>query len=484
MTFTITEKDLAYAPATTLMELFKLRVVTPVDVLEAQKAEVEKTNGEVNAIVKAYWDMAMQMAEESTLRYANGTYRYLEGITVGVKDEHWDEGWVVTFGSLVHKDDPPMPKADPIVAKLKQAGAIPVMQTTVPELFFNQITDTLAWGTTCNPWNPEFTCGASSGGSGAALAAGYCTIATGSDMGGSIRIPSALNGCYGLKPAIGYVHTEEIFSYFSGTGPMARSFEDMVLMYNVISGPAPESPSVAEEPEYPLRYESVKGMKLAYLGGMGVIEPAPYVTKAMKDAFAVLQDQGAIVDFIDFDFEMEVPIFDIISKMAIGGAVGGMLKVGYADKLDQMTYYGQYFVNKALKAGYGADDLFEMQIEVKRLWAKLADEVYAQGYDLVLAPTVAMPHVPAQHDFTRGVPLSEDGVTYPLGVLMQYTLPWNFLNWCPVVTAPAGTSPKGIPIGMQIIGKPKDTVSVFRVAYAYSKGAKRFFTGDLFPGGF
>ena len=82
--YTITQKDLAYAPATTLMELFKLRVITPVDVLEAQKAEVEKTNGEVNAIVNAYWDKARQMAEESTRRYANGTCRYLEGITVGV----------------------------------------------------------------------------------------------------------------------------------------------------------------------------------------------------------------------------------------------------------------------------------------------------------------------------------------------------------------------------------------------------------------
>ena len=164
MKFTITEKDLAYAPATTLMELFKLRVIIPVDVLKAQMAEVDKTNGEVNAIVNAYWERAMQMAEESTRRYADGTYRYLEGITVGVKDEHWDEGWVVTFGSQIHKNDPPMTKPDPIVTKLKAAGAIPVIQTTVPELFFNQITDTLAWGTTRNPWNLEFTFGASSGG--------------------------------------------------------------------------------------------------------------------------------------------------------------------------------------------------------------------------------------------------------------------------------------------------------------------------------
>lgn len=481
--YRITEKDLAYAPATTLMELFKLRVITPVDVLEAQMAEVEKTNGEVNAIVNAYWDRAMQMAQQSTERYADGTYRYLEGITVGVKDEHWDEGWVVTQGSLLFKNDPPKEKPDPLVAKLKDAGAIPSLQVTVPEFCFNQITDTLLCGTTRNPWNLEYTCGASSGGSGAALSAGYCTLATGSDMGGSIRLPSALNGCYGLKPAIGYVHTDEIFSYFSGNGPMARSFEDLVLMYNLISGPAAESVNVAEEPEYPLRYESIAGMKLAYLGGMGIVEPAKYVSDSVDSALDLLRAQGATVDAVDFDFEIEGNIFDIISKMAIGGAMGGMFQ-SFADKTDRMTHYVAHFVEKAQTAGYGPRDLFEMQNEVKRLWSKLADEVYALGYDLVLAPIYAMAHVPAQHDFTRGVPLTEDGITYPLGVLMQYTLPWNLLNWCPVVVVPTGISPKGIPLGMQIIGKPKDTATVFRVAYAYSRGATRFFTGDLFPGGY
>ena len=481
--YTITQKDLAYAPATTLMELFKLGFITPVDVLKAQKAEVEKTNDKVNAIVNAYWDKAMQMAEESTRRYANGTYRYLEGITVGVKDEHWDEGWVVTMGSLIFKDDPPKDKPDPIVAKLKDAGAIPSIQVTVPEFAFNQITDTLLCGTTRNPWNLEYTCGASSGGSGAALAAGYCTIATGSDMGGSIRIPSSLNGCYGLKPAFGYIHTEEIFSYYSGSGPMARSFEDLVLMYNVMNGPAATSVNVAAEPEYPLRYESIEGMKFAYIGGAGVVEPAPYVTASMNDAFELLRSQGATVDVVDFDFEIEGNIFDIISKMAIGGAMGGMFK-SFANKTDQMTYYVRHFVEKAQSAGYGPDELFEMQTEVKRLWNKVADEIYDKGYDGVLAPTVAMTHVPAQHDFTRGVPLTEDGVTYPLGVLMQCTLPWNLLNWCPVVSVPTGISPKGVPIGMQIIAKPKDTATVFRVAYAYSKGAPKFFTGDLFPGGY
>ncbi len=475
------QQELAYMPATLQMELFKRGVVTPIDVLKAQKAIFDATNDKVNAATFTFWDKSMKMAEESAERYRNGTYRELEGLTVGVKDEFWDEGWVVTFGSLVHKNDPPKKQADPIVAKVRAAGAIPVMGTTVPELYFNQITDTLAWGTTRNPWNLVYTCGASSGGSGAGLAAGYFTVALGSDMGGSIRIPSSLNGLYGLRPGFGAIHTDDPLTHISSGGPMARTFEDLVMLYNVIDGPSPLSVNVGEQPKYPLHYASIKGMKIAYLGSMGAVKPAKYVEKAVRDAIKVLEAQGAQVDVIDFDFEYPGPIFDLIGKIALGGAMGGGLVMNYSDKLDQMTYYGKHFVEKAMKSEHGSIGLQEAQNEIKRMYAKLYEEVYAKGYDVVLAPTVAMTHVPAQHDFTKGEPLTEDGVTYPLGVLMQYTLPFNYLGWSPAMSVPAGIGPKGVPIGMQIIGKPQATADVFRVAYAYSKGGPKFFTGDLFP---
>jgi amidase len=414
------QRELAYMPATMQIELFKRGVITPVDVLKAQKAEFEATNDKVNAATFTHWDDAMKMAEDSTKRYQNGTYRELEGITVGVKDEFYDEGWVVTFGSLVHKNDAPMKVADPLVAKVKAAGAIPVMGTTVPELYFNQITDTLAWGTTRNPWNLTYTCGASSGGSGAGLAAGYFTVALGSDMGGSIRIPSALNGLYGMRPGFGAVHTEDPLTHISSGGPMARTFGDLVMLYNVIDGPTPLSPNVGAQPEYPLHYPSIKGMKIAYLGSMGAVKPAKYVDKAVKDAIKVLEAQGAQVDVIDFDFEIPGALFDYIGKIALGGPMGGGLVMSYSDKLDQMTHYGKHFIEKAMKMQNGSIGQQEAQIVIKRMYAKLYEEVYAKGYDVVLAPTVAMTHVPAQHDFTKGKPLTEDGVTYPLGVLMQY----------------------------------------------------------------
>ena len=278
------QQELAYMPASLQIELFKRGDISPVDVLMAQKAQYDRREEQVNAVTTAYWDTALKMAQESAARYANGSARELEGITVGIKDEHYDTGWVVTQGSLVHKNDAPKDHADVMVTKLKAAGAIPVVHTTVPEFYLNFVTATRAWGVTRNPWNLKYAVGGSSGGSGASLAAGYVTLATGSAMGGSIRIPCAFDGLYGLKPAFGYVHTDLPMSHFSGTGPMARTFEDMVLMYNVISGPGAHSVIIAPATRFPLRYESIQGMRIAYLGGMGVVKPTKEVEAAMQDA--------------------------------------------------------------------------------------------------------------------------------------------------------------------------------------------------------
>ena len=477
-----TPKELAYLPATLQIELFKRGDITPLDVLKAQKAEYDRTEKKVNGVTIAYWDVAMKLAEQSTKRYKDGTYRELEGITVGIKDEHHDAGWVVTQGSLIHKNDPPKGEADPIVAKLKEAGAIPVLQTTVPEFYLNFVTSTRAWGVTRNPWNLKFAVGGSSGGSGASLAAGYVTLATGSDMGGSIRIPSAFCGLYGIKPTFGYFHTDLPMAHFSGTGPMARTFEDMVLMYNVIAGPGPHSVNVAPSPEYRLKYEPIKGLKIAYLGGMGLTEPSKDVVSAMNDAIHVLKSQGATVDKVTFDFELKESLSEIFSRIALAGSMGGLF-AGYADKTDQMTHYAKHFIDKSAKGGYGNQQLQAGEELTKKMYAKLVDEVYMKGYDVVIVPTLPTSHVPADYDFTADEAPTDDGRAFPKSVGMQYTLPFNILNWSPVVSVPVGISPQSMPIGMQIVGKPHDTKMVFRVAYAFSKGGPRMYTGDLYPKG-
>ncbi|MEZ9924264.1 amidase [Vibrio breoganii] len=481
------QKELAYMPANTQIELFKSGMITPVDIVQAQKAQYESTNDTVNAVTYDHWDNALKAAKLATKRYEEGTYRTMEGVTFAVKDEHHDKGMKVTFGSKLHMDDEPMQYADPMVSKLKAVGAIPVVQTTVPELYFNWVTSTDAWGTSRNPWNPDFAVGGSSGGSGAALAAGYATIATGSDMGGSIRIPSSFNGLYGLKPAAFTVPNATLFSYFSGSGPIARSFEDMVMMYNVISGPDENwsVPTVGEQPNLSKATESLTGMKIAYIGDMGTSPMANYVADGMKDAMEVLRKQGATVDVVDFDFEMQMGLLEGVSNLAFSGAMGAPMMDGYAGVTDQMTSYTGKLIQKAIdhRDDYDGRAQAKTEAEVQRMWTKLSSEIYAQGYDLVIAPTMPTVSVPADYNFMTDAPIQEDGHTYDNAVGMMYTLPFNLLGWLPAASVPAGLSPDGVPFGMQIIGKPADTATVVKVAGAYSKGAPKFFKGDNLPKG-
>ena len=479
--YTITKKDIAYAPATMLMELFKQGVITPVDVLQAQMAEVEKTNGDINAITYTHFDTAMKQAEESTERYQNGTYRALEGITVGVKDEHYDQGWVVTQGSLVHKDDPPKEEADPIVKKLKEAGCVMSMQLTVPELYLGVAADTRAWGVTKNPWNPKFTPGGSSSGSGAALAAGYCTLATGSDMGGSIRVPSGQCALYGYKPSAGQYHNAELTSYYCNSGPMARTFEDMVLMHNVIAGPDIYSPNAFKMDPLPLVYPAIQGRKIAYVGGMGIIEPINDVQKGMDDAMKVFVAQGAIVDHVDLDLGLKPE--DISPKfrdMVLSGAMGAGMAT-YAEHLDKMMPYARSFIEQAASGGFGSSNLLKGEALVKDLYKRVVDAVFAKGYDVLLLPTVGSPHMGNQFDWTVGPDHIEDGRNYTKSIPGLYTIPFNMLNWMPIVAVPTGLTKKNMPIGMQIVGNAFDTETVMRFAYAYSRTAPKFFKEDLFP---
>lgn len=477
-----TLEQLVFMPATMQIELYKKDIISPVDVVEAQIAQFKLTNEKVNAVTYTHFAKARKQAKKAKQRYKEGSYRQLEGITVGVKDEHFDKGWKITMGSQIHKNDPPQDHADPIVEKLKAAGAILLLQTTVPELYLNFTTSTKAWGTTKNPWDLKYTVGGSSGGSGAALAAGYVTLATGSDMGGSIRIPSSVCGLYGYKPAFGEIHTDLPFSSFSGSGPMARTFEDMVLMQNVISGPNKYSVNVGEVSKLPMQYPNLQGMKIAYVKGMGIIEPSSDVKVAMANAIKVLQEQGAVVETVNLDLGMTPDdISEDFSNVALSGAMGGMLS-GYADNTNDMTNYAAYFVNKANTGNYNNKKLFAAEEKTKSLYKNMVDNVFANGYDVMIAPTMPTTHIPADNDFTQDIVI-DDGVEYPALVGGLYTVPFNMLNWMPVINVPAGLSSENVPIGMQIIGKPHDTSTVFKVGYNYSKSGPKLFTGELMPSG-
>lgn len=476
----IAADELLYMPASVQLELFRSRQLSPVEVLEAQIARHEAVNEKVNCTTYTHFDKARAEARDSEARWMRGTARPLEGITCALKDEHAEAGMIVTQGSILEKDTV-RDHTDELTVKLKDAGCVTHMQTTVPEFYLHGLTFTRLWGVTRNPWNLQYGVGGSSGGSGAALSGGMTTIATGSDMGGSVRIPSAFNGGYGFKPPFGRISSEIPLSVFSGTGPMARSFADMTMMQNVLAGQTPHAPATLPKIEMPLEYPDIKGMRIAYSPDLGYVKIGSETRAAMDGAAQTLRDLGAEVVEIDLDMGTTPDEASaMFAKMVLSGPMGGWLEANYMDGLDQMTPYTAWFISKLKKAEYRGPQAYEFENYMKAWYARISDQVWNNGFDAMISATLNTPHVPADHDHSLQ-DFELEGEKMPQLFIGSLTLPWNIMNWHPVVVAPTGLTSQNMPVGMQIISKPYSDETTFRIAHAYERAADPLFTGDRMP---
>lgn len=475
------DDELIYKPASELLELFKLKELSPVEVLEAQIRRIEAVGEQVNALTYAHFDEARAAAEESEARYMSGEARALEGITVALKDEYDRVGWITTAGSKLLAESVAT-ENHPAVDKLLAAGAVMHAQTTVPEMYFAAVTWTDLWGVTHNPWNLHYTVGGSSGGSGAALAAGMTTLATGSDMGGSTRLPCAFNGLYGFKPPYGR-NAPPLGSTFllpATEGPMARTFLDMVHLQNVMVGPAPYSPtSLRPALKLPLTYGGIEGWRIAYDVDQSWAEIAPDVVGATEAALKVLEDQGAIVEEVDLALGMSgTEIRGALVKALLSGAFGADM-AALGQHADQLTTYGRYFAEVAAKE-MGPAQASEAADAIGALYARVQDTVFLAGYRALVMPTLATNRIAADYDPTiDAVRINGQEVDPHVGWVL--TPLFNLLNWNPVVVVPAGLGANHVPIGIQIATPTYDDVSAMQVAAAYAEAATPLFAGDAFP---
>ena len=475
------ETELSYTKATDLLQLYKTKQVSPVEVLKAQLKRIEDLNDAVNAITYVHADEAMAAARESEKRYLQGNPRPLEGITVALKDEYNKVGWITTAGSVLLKDNVAT-KNYPAVDKLLAAGAVLHAQTTVPEMYVAAVTWTKLWGVTRNPWNLKYTVGGSSGGSGAALASGMTTLGTGSDMGGSIRIPCAFNGLYGFKAPYGRNAPDpgSVFLLPSGEGPMARNFSDMVLLQNVMVGPAPYTPtSLRPALNYPLTYERVRGIRIAYSMDQGWAQIDADTRRNTENALKVLESQGAIVEQVDLDLGFSgSEIRGALIKALLSGAFGAEMAelTNYAD---QLTTYGRYFAKVAANE-MGPKQAKEAAEAINTLYAKVQDNVFLKGYDAIVMPTLATSNVAADYDPTQDT-MTINGIEVDPHVGWVLTPLWNLLNWNPVVAVPTGLDRNNMPTGMQIATRTYDDLMAFRIAAAYADTSTALFTGNRFP---
>lgn len=468
--------DPSYLPASELLARFRERRLSPMDLLEAQIRRIGEFNERVNCITYRHFDEARAAAQESEKRYREGNPRPLEGITIAVKDEYAVNGWRTTMGSLLLEDAPPETEDNPVIDRLRQAGAVFHIQTTVPEFYVWMTTATRLWGVTRNPWNLAYTPGGSSGGSGAALAAGFTTLALGSDMGGSIRIPASQCGLYGFKPPFGRVPTSEV--PYESDGPLARTFDDLNLFTRAIVGPHPlVHSSLRPRLEFPSAYEPVQGWKIAYDPAPGLAPLEPAVRDAMDRALAHLKNLGATVEVVDVGFssdDMDTFLAGLFST-SMGGMLAEALKAP-----DMLTAYTRSVLDR-VQGKTGPEALVLAEALLDEYQRQVQEKVFTRGFRALIMPTLGTPLIPAEH----GLNPEADTVTIdgkPIGGLgFALTWPWNLLGRYPVVSAPVGIGPAGMPMGMQIVADTFDDLSAFQLASAYARVAPPLFVGQAFP---
>src|ERR1043165_7481164 len=305
----MTEKGLKEPHELTAAELstaFANRDLSPVEVTEACLARIEALDAEINAFCLVDADVSRRQAEESEQRWLEGApLSLLDGVPVAIKDLLLTKGWPTRRGSLTVDLKAPWTDDAPSVARLREAGAVLIGKTTTPEFGWKGSTDSPLTGITRNPWNKAKTPGGSSGGSAAALAARFAPLALGTDGGGSIRIPPAVTGTYGLKPSFGRVPAYPLspFGSVAHVGPMSLTVLDCAMLLNVIAKPdARDWHSLPHEPtDYAAELESgVKGKRIAFSPRLGHVQRVGPDVEALAAAAAKRFEQlGALVEQVD-----------------------------------------------------------------------------------------------------------------------------------------------------------------------------------------
>ncbi len=459
------DQALIYLTADQAAKQFAAGTISPVDLMQAIIDRSELVDPHINAFTESYFDNALAEAKNAETRYRLGKARPLEGIPLAVKDEFKLRGTRRTSSSLIYKDRIDE-QTDVIIQRLLDAGAIAHAKTTTSEFCLLGSCHSRLWGVTHNPWNLDITPGGSSGGSGSALAAGMATIATGTDIGGSIRIPAALCGVVGYKPPYGRNPEIPIFNldFYSHSGPMARSVADIAMMQNVISGPHNRDIASLRE-KVTLDYSNVdnlKGWKIAYSIDLGFLTIDENVKNNTGQALDVFRQLGADVEEVEPGWGDS--IIDAAHHYWAHGWAATIVDLLETNRSD-LTDYAVWFLENASKST-PADYLnsIETTVEMYNRFGPMMDE-----YDIFICPTLATSGVPAEFTWPEsnveinGQSVSMDEEHWTL------TYPFNMLSRCPVMSIPSGLSDNGVPTAIQIVSRSFDDQRVITAAKAYEQ---------------
>jgi Asp-tRNA(Asn)/Glu-tRNA(Gln) amidotransferase A subunit family amidase len=466
--------------------------------VEQSLSRIEETNARVNAFVALDADAALAAADDVDRRVRVGEdVGLLAGIPCGVKDLEDASGFVTTSGSAAHAGDPPATRDSVPVARLKRAGAIVVGKTNTPEFGLKPQTDNPTFGITRNPWDLERTPGGSSGGSAAAVAAGMVPLATGSDGGGSIRIPSAATALSGFKPSLGRVPTADPaapgWHHLSTRGVMARRIRDVAYALDVAVGPhARDLRSLPLDGSswFTTVCEASPPTRVGWSPDLGYARVDSEILAACESAVRKLEAAGTeIVELRSVFDEDPGPAIGALVSTYTRRRVEPLRGTPWWSKLDPLVVLAA----ELAAATVSAVDLVEAEDACHRLNGQLVDVL--EDVDLLVCPTTCgvlpLASMPSSVDdlltrfltegdvdierFTRGLDLDRlldwlrgfESLNVPLGAIdgdlvldwTRLTQPFNMTR-SPAGTACAGFTTGGLPIGLQVVGSQHGDVAV------------------------
>jgi aspartyl-tRNA(Asn)/glutamyl-tRNA(Gln) amidotransferase subunit A len=473
--------DLAFTSAAELAALIAQRVVSPVEIVDIVLDRIEKTQPTLNAFITVCADDARAAAKAAEAAVMRGdTLGPLHGVPFAVKDLVNTAGLRTTFGSWALADN--VPSADsPSVARLKAAGAVLVGKTTTPEFGHKCFTEAPLFGRTANPWDLARTCGGSSGGAAAAVAAGLGPIGIGTDGGGSSRIPAACCGAVGFKQTLGLVPhdlTPDGFGNQSHITPMTRTVMDAALMLQAMAGPHrcdPHSLGLAV-PNFVAAARpdgDLKGVRIAWRPLLGNTILSREVRDACERTLAAFVEMGAIVEPVDDNFTGTEPIWLILTQ-----------SFWNARFRRYVAQFGNRMSETLLRqmdngAGHTAVELQEAMFERTRVFREIQD--WFERYDIVATPTLSRTALAIDHDFFAPIEIDDQVADTVRKAWYPYTLPFN-LSGNPAVTLPCGFDADGLPIGLQLIGPHLGDARLIRAAALFEQARPWAAERPQFPG--
>jgi amidase len=451
-----------FTPARRLALLLRNGKISATEIVQAFVARIERVNPRVNAIVTFLPEQALKAAKAVDRMKEKPP---LAGLPIAYKDLVATKGVRTTFGSLVYEDHVPA-EDHLLVQRLSAAGAILLGKTNTPEFGAGSQTFNKVFGVTRNPYDLSKTAGGSSGGAGAAVAAGMLPFADGSDLAASLRNPGNYCNVVGFRPTPGRVPAwpaADSWDTLSTIGPMAHTVEDAAFLLSAMAGPDPRAPtSIAEEGSVfskPLERDFRK-VRIAWSRDLGGLPMDSRVTSLLVPQKRVFEELGCVVENAEPDFTGASEAFETLRALAFLGRFGPLLKE-HRDKLKDTVLWNieqgmKLTPEKIARAAQLRTTLFHRM------------RAFLERYEFLLCPVSQLPPFPAELEWPREI---------------DATKLENYLDWMkscyyititshPAISVPAGFTPDGLPVGLQIVGRHRADFSVLQLAHAYESATE------------